>query len=194
MTEENTMLDETVEENPENVAIAAAFEAGIAAGKEEEEIKLDMIEAGAKFKNVTRLYNGFAVDAGLIMTKKEKNEIVSGVLDGLDLADQEAFKSAVAQLVESVKDTSEKSAAALIRAYGKKHDLEVYKAPKASKGGTRTTFTGDYYDALLENPKMTEEQAHEIIVEKGTPNTLRWEKTHQKVRQLVNDIAAKYSL
>ena len=41
---------------------------------------------------------------------------------------------------------------------------------------------------------MTKEEAHQIIVDKGTANTLRWETTHQKVRQLVNDIAAKYGL
>ena len=38
MDEENTVTDETVEENAEMVAIAAAFEAGIAAGKQEEEV------------------------------------------------------------------------------------------------------------------------------------------------------------
>ena len=70
------------------VAIRAAFDAAHAAGKEEDDIKLDMIGAGATFKNVTRLFNQFSVDAGLTVSKEEKDQILLDVLNGADLADE----------------------------------------------------------------------------------------------------------
>lgn len=44
------------------------------------------------------------------------------------------------------------------------------------------------YEFLLNNPTVSEEEFHNWIVENGTPNTLRWEKSHQKVRELTNEL------
>ena len=55
--------------------IREAFDSAIASGKDEEDVKMDMLGAGAKFKNVTRYFNEFMIDSGMIKSKKEKDEV-----------------------------------------------------------------------------------------------------------------------
>lgn len=53
--------------------------------------------------------------------------------------------------------------------------------------GKRIGITEAMYDYLAEKPR-TEDELHQWIVDNGTENTLRWEKSHQKVRELANRI------
>ena len=68
---------------------------------------------------------------------------------------------------------------------------ELLQEAKYPKKSGKTGITNSMYEFLLENPTVTEEEFHEWIVKNGTANTLRWEKTHQKARELANSIAAK---
>lgn len=175
-------------------AIEAAFNSAVEAEKSEEEIKMDMIGAGAKFKNVTRIFNDLMVKTGRAMAKEDKDKVVSDVLEGRDLSTEEAFNQAVTDLTAKITNGTEKSSASLIRAYCKKKDIECFKKAPGTSGGTRTNFLPEYYNALIENPKMTEKEAHDFMEQHGTQNTLRWESTHQKVREAFNKLAAKYGI
>ena len=173
--------------------IKVAFNAAIEAGKEEDLIKIDLIAAGAKFSNATRIYNELMVEAGLAVSKEEKAEVVANACAEADLSTEEGFDAAVKFISDSIESVTDRSAAGMIRAYAKKNDIEFFKKPKKVGGGTRTSFLGDFYDALVENPNMTEEEATAFIDEHGTPNTKRWESTHQKARAMANRIAERYA-
>ena len=56
--------------------LRGVFDEGVAAGKQEDAIKLDLIAAGATFKNVTRLFNEFMVEGGHRVSKEERDFIV----------------------------------------------------------------------------------------------------------------------
>lgn len=201
MSKTNKTEDQNVEQTEAtgqaadlNVAIRAAFDEAHSAGKEEDAIKLDMISAGATFKNVTRLYNEFAVDAGLVVSKAEKDQVLTEVLTGADLSSEETFNAKVAELVEKLS-TNEKSAAALIRAYAKKNELEVFKKAKgAGTGESKTGFAGTFYQWLIENPTSTVEQATAYIQgTDGNAETSENVKRHQShylaIHRLVNRVA-----
>lgn len=176
------------------VAIRAAFDAAHAAGKEEDEIKLDMIGAGATFKNVTRLFNQFSVDAGLTVSKEEKDQILLEVLSGADLSDEETFNAKVEELMARLTGSTDKSASALIRAYGKKNGLEVFKKAKSATGEAKIGFAAKYYDWLAANPTSTVEQAIAFIQgteghEETTENVKRHQSHYLAIHRLINRVA-----
>ena len=176
------------------VAIRAAFDAAHAAGKEEDDIKLDMIGAGATFKNVTRLFNQFSVDAGLTVSKEEKDQILLDVLNGADLADEATFNAKVEELMTRLSGSTDKSAAALIRAYAKKNGIEAFKKAKGGTGEAKTGFAAKFYDFLVANPECTVAEATAFIQgtdghEETTENVKRHQSHYLAIHRLVNRIA-----
>ena len=176
------------------VAIRAAFDAAHAAGKEEDDIKLDMIGAGATFKNVTRLFNQFSVDAGLTVSKEEKDQILLDVLNGADLADEATFNAKVEELMARLSGSTDKSAAALIRAYAKKNGIEAFKKAKGGAGEAKTGFAAKFYDFLVANPECTVAEATAFIQgtdghEETTENVKRHQSHYLAIHRLVNRVA-----
>ena len=174
--------------------IRAAFDAAHAAGKEEDDIKLDMIGAGATFKNVTRLFNQFSVDAGLTVSKEEKDQILLDVLNGADLADEATFNAKVEELMARLAGSTDKSAAALIRAYAKKNGIEAFKKAKGGTGEAKTGFSAKFYDFLAANPACTVAEATAFIQgtdghEETSENTKRHQSHYLAIHRLVNRIA-----
>jgi hypothetical protein len=174
--------------------IREAFDAAHAAGKEEDEVKLDMIGAGATFKNVTRLFNQFSVDAGLTVSKEEKDQIINQVLSGADLSTEESFNAKVAELQASLQGSTDKSAAALVRAYAKKNGLEVFKKAKGAAGESKTGFAAKFYDWLAANPTSSVEEATAFIQgtnghEETSENVKRHQSHYLGVHRLVNRVA-----
>ena len=176
------------------VAIRAAFDASHAAGKEEDEIKLDMIGAGATFKNVTRLFNQFSVDAGLTVSKEEKDQILLDVLNGADLSDEATFNAKVEELMARLSGSTDKSAAALIRAYAKKNGIEAFKKAKGGTGEAKTGFAAKFYDFLVANPACTVAEATAFIQgtdgnEETSENVKRHQSHYLAIHRLVNRVA-----
>lgn len=176
------------------VLIRAAFDAAREAGKEEDDIKLDMIGAGATFKNVTRLFNVFAVDAGLVVSKEEKDQILLSVLTGADLSTEDSFNAKVTELMAALNGSTDKSCAALIRAYAKKNDLEVFKKAKGAGGEAKVGFAGKFYDWLIANPTSTVAEATAVIQgtdghEETTENVKRHQSHYLAIHRLVNRVA-----
>lgn len=174
--------------------IRAAFDAAHAAGKEEDDIKLDMIGAGATFKNVTRLFNQFSVDAGLTVSKEEKDQILLDVLNGADLADEATFNAKVEELMSRLSGSTDKSAAALIRAYAKKNGIEAFKKAKGGTGEAKPGFAAKFYDWLVANPTSTVAEATAFLQgtdghEETSENTKRHQSHYLAIHRLVNRIA-----
>lgn len=182
---------ETFEGEEEVDAIFEAFESAVAEDKGEDDIKMALIGAGATFKNVTRLYNTYMVDAGYAISLEDKREIVDKILEGKDLEDEKVFNKALDAIVKKATGVSEKSAAALIRSFAKANDLECYKKPKGS-GGARAGFRSRFLTALVAAPAMTEAECTEYLktAEGTSGNILKHESVYQAIRSMANDIQA----
>lgn len=190
MTKEN--VDQSTQDVDLETLIREAFDA--AQGKEEDEIKLAMISAGATFKNVTRLFNQFMVDAGLTVSKEEKDQIIAGALEGADLSNEEVFNAKVAELMGALAGSTDKSAAALIRAYAKKNELECFKKAKGASGEQKTGFAHKFYEWLIANPTSTVEEATAFIQgadgnEETSENVKRHQSHYLSIHRLVNRVA-----
>jgi len=191
MTDEEYTEDQA--EDTTQAEIKEAFDAAISAESDEDDVKLQMISAGATFKNVTRLYNQFMIDSGLAISKADRTQIVEDTLEGRDFDTDETFGDAVDALVEAVKGATERSAAALIRSYGKKNDLDVYSKPKG-EGVARVSFASKFYDSLAANPQMTEQAANDYVMGEGenedtSENVKRHISHYLNIWSLVNRIA-----
>lgn len=185
MTEEKVDLETVIRE---------AFDAAHNSGKEEDEVKLEMISAGATFKNVTRLFNQFMVDSGLAVSKEEKDQILARVLEGAELSTEAVFNAKVAELMAELTGSTDKSAAALIRAYAKKNGIEAFKKAKGSTGEAKTGFAAKFYDWLLANPTSTVDEATAYIQgtdghEETTENVKRHQSHYLAIHRLVNRVA-----
>lgn len=196
--ETETVEQAEVEVDQTEVAIEEAFTAAVGAESEEDAIKMAMIQAGATFKNVTRLYNALLIEAGLAVSKEDKEAIVNETLEGAELATEEGFDGAVSVLVEKITGATERSAAALIRSYCKKNELECYAKPKSAGNGSRGGFATDFYAYLLANPTMSAEEALAFVNGEGdhkdTSDNIKKHASHyMAIHSLVGKVVANAS-
>jgi hypothetical protein len=194
---EDTTEDFEGQEDEQN-EIRAAFDVSVSDSSEEDDVKMAMIGAGATFKNVTRFYNQFMIDAGLAISKADRDQIVADTLEGLDLETEEDFELAVGNLTAAVQGATERSAAALIRSYGKKNELPVYSKPKG-EGSGRVGFASQFYDFLVANPTVSEDAAKAYVMGEGenadtSENVKRHISHYMGIWGLANRIVASYGL
>lgn len=178
-------------------AIQGAFDAAISDESDEDDVKMQMIAAGATFKNVTRLYNKYMIGAGLAISKSDRDQIVQDTLEGRDFDTKESFDEATAALVDSVQGTNERSAASLVRSYTKKNELECYVKPKG-EASPRAGLTTDLYDHIVGNPTQTDEELTEyvnrIADEKESENFRKHLSSHLGVLGLARRVAERYGV
>lgn len=183
---------EVVETEVEVDVIREAFDSAVSGDKGEDDIKMALIGAGATFKNVTRLYNTYMVDAGFSVSKEEKDEIVSQILEGKEVKEEADFTKCVDAIIKKAAGVSAISAAALIRSWAKANEIEYYTKPKGA-GGARVSVRSRFFDALVANPAMTEEGCKKHLeddVDTST-NVMNHESVYQGIRELVNNINGK---
>lgn len=191
--QEDISMSETKNEDKALEKVKVAFEKAVGAGKNEDEIKMAMINAGATFKNVSRMYTDLCVSSGLITSKDKKAEIVAAVMAKAKVDNEEGLKTAIDNVVSKCKGVSEKAAAGLIRSYCKKNEIDMYKRPKGAGGSSG--FASKFYGFLRSNPKASEADAAKFINGEGdyedtSENVKRHLSHYQAIRKLCNDIAS----
>lgn len=185
---------EATEEKTLNISedVRNAFETGKSADKSQDNIMIDMLQAGAKFTQVRRFFKELSIELGYEAAPEVKDAAVEAALEVNDISTEEGFEAAVAHITGTVEQINERGAGQMIRGYARKHDIEFFRKPKPEATGQRVAFTNNFYRMLVENPTINEEETHEYIVEHGSEATLKSEKSYQKIRVLANRIAAKY--
>jgi len=177
--------------------IYSAFKTSYESGVSEDDVKMAMIAAGCPFKAVTRLFNKFMVDAGFAISKEAKDELVSNAINGQDMSVEENYTAAVDAIVAANPNINERGAGTMIHAYCRKNELPCFKkaATKSEGKGRSSSFVHRFYDALVANPSMTEEEAHDFIYglngnQETSQNVKNYERMYQNARALANRIAA----
>jgi hypothetical protein len=173
------------EVNQEDLAIRAAFDSNT--GKDEEIVKMAMLQAGAKIKAVTRLYNQFMIDSGLMASKEEKDDALTAACTDVDLTDEDAFNDAIDSVMNAVTGADDKSAANLVRAWCRREDVDCFKK---TSGERRSGFRFKFYEALKANPTMTAAEAKTFGDTEGSENDKKAFSHYQAIRDLVNAVAA----
>lgn len=194
-----TEIDENTQAAQEEVdaaelQIQEAFSDAIESGKTEDQIKLDMIAAGATFKNVTRLYNKFMIDAGLAISKSDRDAAVASIVgDPTMLADEEHYDFCVNAIVEQIKGATERAAGAMLRAFAKANNVAYFKKERPEGGNRQKQFRTNVYALFVQNPDLTEEQldafAEDSATSGSSENDRKQISHYHGIRRMVNEVA-----
>ena len=187
MSEAETELETTVEEE-----IKIAFDDAAEAGLDPEDAKTAMIVAGAKHANVVKLYNKYAIESGLVLSKDAKSKIVEETYDAYDVTQESGFDAAVASMVAAGKtNISVRAASSLLRARAKEKGETCFIAPKKDVT-PRGTFVKDLNEMLFANPRMTEKEVEDYVNANGNKTNVKDMKIHQETRALSTRLADFY--
>ena len=115
--------------------VREAFEAAISAGKSADEIKVEMLKAGAPFSGITKMYNDLMVETGRMTDPEEKAKIIDSVCSEHDISTEEGFNDAFEEISEKLEGLTERQIASSIRGYAKRNKIDVYKKPRSSTAG-----------------------------------------------------------
>ena len=196
MTEDMNQEAAQEEVNELEIAINEAFEIAIQSGKSEDDVKLAMIGAGATFKNVTRLYNSFMIDAGLAISKADRDLAISGIVgDPAMLIEEEHFDYCVGAIVEQIKGATERAAGAMLRSFAKANAVECFKKTKEATGARQSGFRANVYDLFIKNPDLTESELDKFANEDAetslaSDNDRKQLSHYHGLRKMVNAVAA----
>lgn len=177
--------------DPNWESIKSSFINATNSGGDEDAIKMAMIQAGAKFKNVARYYNILLVEFGFAKSKEEKTDILNEVLTGRDLSQELVFNEVVQVIAERV-EVSEKAAAVMVRQWAKKNEIDYFKKPKAEPG-ERESIAGKIYDWLFDNSQKPIEEFFAFLDSFNSENISKRRAKYTNLYNFVNRIVTKYN-
>jgi len=190
-------MTESAVETAEVIAIDPAREAflqGIEQDHDEDAIKMAMLNAGAKFSNVNKKFKAFSIEAGLDMSRADRDALVAELLEGAVLDTEVGFDEACSIINDKVTGMTPQRAALAVRGYAKKQDpvLEVYKKPKGE--GSRSGFQDQYHNWLVAaNPFPTRDQAQAYVETQGTKNAVKRLSKYLKDYDFASRIVSKFA-
>lgn len=109
------------------------IEEGVANGKSDDEMLVEIVNAGVSFKNAGKLFKSVMESNGLRITTKERMAKANEIMEAADFTPTtvDNVKGMVKKLCDDIADTNEKAAMAAIRKYAKANDITL---PKVSRG------------------------------------------------------------
>lgn len=157
-------------EMTESQKVEEIVEAGLAAGKSEDDILVEIINAGVAYKKAGKLFNQYMLNSGHRITRKERNEQVAELLDEAEFNPEtgEEVAAMIEKITSEVKATNEKEALQAIRAFARDNDIELPKVPK--KGRTQGGFKGKVFAWMLDNPTAGADDLTSFITEECGKN------------------------
>ncbi len=175
--------------------IKDAFVAAHDADKDDDSVKIEMLAAGAKFKQVTRMFGELMIEFGYAVSKEEKAQAVSDACEEKELDTEEGFDAAVEALVGALESVNERGAGTMIRAYCKKNEIEFFKKPKTVAGERKDSFTSKFREFLIDKPNASSDDVLGFFDEHGNENQKQNKSTQryfQSMREITNAIYTKH--
>jgi transposase len=152
MAEENEMSNEKV-----TAIFTEAREAGLDKNKT---IMKMVMEGDIDVTSAVREYQRLARETGLILGAKERTIQVDTMLDECDLTDANVRREMIIRIADKF-DVSEATAAAHIRTYAEKKDIELPQAQRTSLEDM-VQFVKEKLDEGMERSKVVEELQNEM--------------------------------
>jgi len=166
---------------PETLDKRGIVVAGIKAGKTDDAIMLELIEAGIPVRDAYGEFKTALMAAGLLLKTKERNEKLAVLLEDFAPETGDDVSDMVSLMMEELPRTTERQAMGAIRKYAKENDLTLPKVKRL--GGWKKKL----FDWIVENPTESVETMTVYLIELGRPETVA--KRHADTMRLVNRIA-----
>lgn len=171
--------------------VEAIVEAGVKAEKTDEEMMIEIIQLGVKFKAAGKMFQDVMQEKGYRVTAKLRKEKALEILEGenFDPESYEDLVQMVERLVDEVPDTVTSQANSIIRSYAKDHDVILPKPPKGATGIRAKAFAW-----IVENPSATVEALRDFIAttKEGLEDERieKYVRSYQPTLEVANKIAA----
>lgn len=140
--------------------------AGVEAGKTDDEIRIDIIQSGFTFKEAGKLFTQAMEEAGHRISPKQRVEKIVEILEEAEFNPEtsDQLSEMISRICEEVADTSEKQALAAVRKWAKENEIELPKAPKKSAGrAAGGSIVSKTLEWVLEHKDATEAEILEHI-------------------------------
>lgn len=142
--------------------------AGWEAGKDEDDIKMDMFTAKIPFGKLNTLFKNCSIELGFMADPKEVTdglkEVLEGYGDKIELADWAAVESTLAHMAGQVEGATPQRALSLLKAHCRDNEIEFPKKPAGAAGAPRAGKLANAIVDLVNSAKdATKAQAFEVI-------------------------------
>jgi len=156
---------------------------GIKAGKTDDAIMLELIEAGVPVRDAWGEFKTALMAAGYLLKPAERNEKLAELL--IDFAPESGAD--ITDMIELMKSelprTTDRQAMGAIRKYAKENDLVL---PKVKKVGG---FKKKLFDWMVNNPTASIDELNGFVVENGKPESVT--KRYSEVMVLAQKMAER---
>lgn len=139
--------------------------AGHEAGKEENDILVEIVTSGIDFKSAVKHYKQAQEELGLALTPKKRYALAKDVMEEEQFSPEnyDDVTSMTDKLQAKLDDTNEKQALAAIRKYCKEIEVEMPKKPKASGGVSG--FRAKAFKWVEQNPTASDDEFRSFVEE-----------------------------
>ena len=143
--------------------VSAIIAAGVEKGLDDEDMIVQIIQAGIKYKAASKMFLAAMTSGGHRISTKDRKEQANALLVEAEFNPEtyEDVETAVAAIIEAVADTTEAQAVKLCRLYCKAYELEMPKAEKKARGSFKTKFQ----TFVCENPLCSFEDVKAWVLE-----------------------------
>jgi len=157
--------------------------AGVKAGKDDNQIMMELIEAGVPVRDVVGEFRTALMAAGMLLKPKERNAKLAGLLDGFKPESGNDVSDKLRELMDAVPRTTERQAMAAIRKYARGNKIDL---PKVKRVGG---FKKKVYDWMVLNPTASVLDLREFVKDKGKPENVS--KRYEEVLVLAQKMAER---
>jgi len=153
----------TMDKKADSEIVRDIVVAGVEKEKSDDDMLLEIMQAGIKFKVAGKLFNKAMQEGGFKITASARKEQARKHLVEVEFnpTTYEQVTDMVDQLTKVISDTTTSQAHSCVKAYLKELEVEMPQAPKVPTGGLRNKIM----DWICENPSCDKAQLLKSILE-----------------------------
>jgi hypothetical protein len=154
-------------EKPDSLIVKEIVQAGLEKDLEDEDMIVQIIEAGIKYKNAVKLFQNAVIELGARISNKDRKEKAYKILKDEEFAPTtfEEVSAMAERLAEEIPDTELSKAIGVIKGYCKENEIEY---PKPEKGkGVVGGFKGKFIAFIMNDPDASDEAIKKFVKDNG---------------------------
>jgi len=188
MTDLSELIQETFSslDLPEQLDKKGIVVAGIKAGKDDDTIMMELVNAGVPIRDAWGEFKTAMMAAGYLLKPAERNVKLAELLNGFSPETGDDVSDKLKELMDEIPRTTERQAMGAIRKYAKDNKIELPKVKRL--GGWKKKLT----DWIVENPTATVDDLAGYVSELGRPDSIA--KRYTETMLLANRIAASVAV
>lgn len=188
ISESITLNKKIAEQNKmsDSEAVKKIVDDGVAAGLEDDEMMIQIIQSGIAYKVASKMFAKFMTDGGHRISAKSRKEEVLNILKEAEFEPEtySEVEEMLEHICKTVSDTEIGQALKLVRGYCKEFEIEMPKPEKKPRGGLKQQI----FDFIAGNPTATEADLKTFIVDDKEKDE-KFVARYLPILQLVNKVA-----